>query len=352
MSEIEDDVRDQNSIEKYDAYLESKLLLFANLKEHFDSILDLKATLRDHIFRLQQSNNQDATTLKHSIRDDLIKAGIFNEELIQFLLLISERERSFEDFPNEATEEKICRYYFDKYKFDEKWSPTTFRFYFETLYRFQKGLNLFLEELATRMIAKSRASLEQTFKTVPEPIAHLIKETDIYFQQAFFSFFAEQSPLSLIDVTHITKEFTEHADKISGKTFIDIANYNNREKFIHLIIHEAMHLCFPGFAQTKVEEALIEYFIERMLTNYPPHNFSYTPVSETYQERKECLKAILQTLPDLEKHFIRFFLTWDDSSLKNFLKNEFSDEIKRQIESEYYIRGMGTFIKDIEEIAR
>jgi hypothetical protein len=344
---------DAENVERINAYLESKLPLFSNLKEHLDSISSLKETLISYMSSCAQSNEEDKTRLKRDIKNKLVGTGVYkDEELLEFLLLIAEKERSFEDCPdNDAPDVRLCKYYFDKYKTNENWSPTDFDFYRQHTHSHQTEKSRILEEIAIEMITKSRASLEKAIKPTPEEITKLIKEVDTYFQQSFSSFFGTPPPLSLVDVTQVTEEFTEHADRISCKTFIDIQNYyKNREQFIHYVIHEAMHLCFAGFNQKKVEEGLIEYFIEKMIEKYPPHNFSYTPVSETYQEWKENLESINQALPDAERYFTTFFLTGDIRPLKDFLKSHLSDKVKKTIETSHYSRGILNFIDSLNKL--
>ena len=312
MPKIEHVVKNTEKAKRINAYIESKLSLFSSFKNIFDSILGLKEILASYMFLYAQSKEENKNKVKTYIKDLLVEAGVYrDEELLEFLLLIAEQERSFEDYPdNDVSDEKLCKYYFDKYKSNENWSSTDFDFYRQHTHSYQTKKPLILEEVAIEIITKSRANLEKAIKSTPEEIAKLIKEVDAYFQQTFSSFFGTPPPLSLVDITHVTEEFTEHADRISGNTFINIQDYyKNREQFIHSIIHEAMHLCFAGFNQKRVEEGLIEYFIEKMIKKYPPYNFSYAPVSKIHQEWKENLKSIFQALPDAERYFTTFFLT-------------------------------------------
>ena len=65
------------------------------------------------------------------------------------------------------------------------------------------------------MIVQSRADIAKCIDAPKSEILETIKNTDAYFQKSFFSLFKQAPPLSLCTVTHITKEFTEHADRIS-----------------------------------------------------------------------------------------------------------------------------------------
>lgn len=149
----------------------------------------------------------------------------------------------------------------------------------------------------------------------------------------------------------MTKEFTEHADRISGKTFVDMRNYyKNRDKFIHCVIHESMHLCFKGFNENILEEGLIEYFIEKMFEKFPSNNFSYTPVSDTYKEWKENFKVLFKVLPDAEKHFTTFFLTQDIRPLNDFLKSHLSHKTRKEIVDKHYTKGISIFINSLMKL--
>lgn len=95
------------------------------------------------------------------------------------------------------------------------------------------------------MIAQNRGHLSKVISSPAPEITKAIHDADTYFQKAFFGFFQKHAPVSLIKVTHMTNEYTEHADRVSGNTFIDQKNfYRDADKFIHYVIHEGMHLCF------------------------------------------------------------------------------------------------------------
>jgi len=338
------------SVERINAYLDSKLSLFSNI--NFNSIPTLKPILISYMSLYGQS--EDRIKLKHDTKNQLISAGVFNdEEGLEFLLLVAEKERSFEDCPNSILDEDLGKYYFEKYKSNEKWSQRHFEFHHINTNSYQEERSRILEEVALIMIAHSRASLEKAINSIPEEITELIEKVDAYFQKAFSSIFGTNPPLFLTEVTHVTKEFITHADRISGNTFININNFfRDENKFIHLVIHEAMHLCSSEFKgeDNFVEEGLIEFYIEKMFKEYPSHDFSYTPTSETYQDYKNDLKFLFQLLPDAEKHFTTFFLTQDIRPLSIFLKNNFSDEIRKIIKNKFYHDQIPNFIDSIQKI--
>lgn len=176
---IKHPTEDTESTNNTNAYLESKLPLFSNLKGHFDNIPNLKEILTSYM-SLSWKNK---TNLKRDIKNRLVKAGVYNDEqLLEFLLLIAEQKRSFDDRPEGNTsDDKLCKYYFDKYKYNENWAQTDFDFYRQHTNSWQTERSRILEEVAIEMITKSRASLEKTIKPTPKEIAELIEEVNLYF---------------------------------------------------------------------------------------------------------------------------------------------------------------------------
>lgn len=343
--------RDRENAERTNAYLEDKLALFSNLKVHFDGIAGLKDILGSFLSSYPQSKNR--VQLKHDTKARLVQAGVFNdEEVLEFLLLISEKERTFAGRPRNVGDEDLCRYYFGKYRSpDEQWPPTEFNFWFKRTHSYQTERARVLEEVAIFMIVNSRARLEKAIKPTPKDIARLIGEVDSYFQKAFSLFFGVRPPLSLADVTQVTREYIEHANRVSGKTFIDVDDYyRDRKQFAYLVIHEALHLCFMGFDEKEVEEALIEDLIEKMSKKYPSPSFSYSPVSDTYQSWKGILRSLYRVLPDAERHFTKYFLTSDIGPLSNYLKSHLIDQAIERMKTEHYVSGISGFIASVKRL--
>jgi len=174
----------------------------------------------------------------------------------------------------------------------------------------------------------------------------------MYFQKSFFLLFKKHAPLSLDKITHMTKNNDEYADRISWKSFIDQENfYQNKDKFIHCVIHEGMHLCFEWFNQKSIEEWLIEYYIQKMYQQNPQENFAYSPICETYTEWKNCFTLLFTVLPELENHFTTYFLTGDMHTLKEYILTYIDDNMLTTIEKNHYIRWIWSFLKTLREIS-
>jgi hypothetical protein len=197
-----------------DEYLEEKLNLCSNLKNHFDSILCLKDILKFYMSCYEHT--ADKRQLKIDIKKQLIAAGIFDDEkVLEFLLLISERIRPIEQQFDHVSGEKLGEYYFDIYKDQEKRSVIDFDFYLNHNHSYQQKRSAIIEEVILDMIAQSRANMLKVIENPNSKIIQLIQDTDTYFQNSFQNFFGTLPPLSLIQVTNITREYDEYADRIS-----------------------------------------------------------------------------------------------------------------------------------------
>lgn len=332
--------------EAIEKYLEEKLHLYSNIKEHFDTIPQLKDILKSYMSQFASSVNKKE--LKVSTKDQLITSGVFHDEkILEFLLLISEKVRSFEDKPENASNQELGKYFFNKYKSQEKWPETDFNFYLKHNHSYQKENSPIIEEVVLNMIAHSRANTAAVLDKPEQEITHLIKKTDMYFQKWFLNIFGQLPPISLTKVTNITDEGNEYADRISGKTFIDIDNFRDQNKFVHITVHEGMHLCFNGFNNKRLEEGLIEYFIEKMFESAPSKDFVYSPVSETYQTFKNNLKSLFLAMPDAEYHFKAYFLTQDKKALFHFLEKNMNDEVKNLIKNEFWSSDIDSLVYSI-----
>ncbi|MCX6718551.1 MAG: hypothetical protein NTY81_03060 [Candidatus Staskawiczbacteria bacterium] len=326
------EIEDQERINKY---LESKLDLCADWKEDFDEIPTLKTILASHMRLYEASENKEQ--LKSKTRDELIAAGVIDSvEVLEFLLLISEKERDFSDQPDpETPDEEIAEYFFEKYKSpEEKWIPRSLPYYKKHSASQQTTRDRFLEEVAIEMIIGSRVSYEEAIKPTPEKIVETIDVIDDYFKQAFKSVFGVEPPLSLSKVTHVTDKLGEWADLIGGRTFINIKNHKDRDKFAHFVMHEGLHLCLParspGFHSPEIEEGVIEYCIEKMFKTIPSENFNYDPASKGYQKFKDGVKSLFETISEAEKQFTEYFLTGEIEQFNDFLKSKVTDKIKKK----------------------
>lgn len=108
-----------------------------------------------------------------------------------------------------------------------------------------------------------------------------------------------------------------------------------------------MHLCFNGFNNKRLEEGLIEYFIEKMFESAPSKDFVYSPVSETYQTFKNNLKSLFLAMPDAEYHFKAYFLTQDKKALFHFLEKNMNDEVKNLIKNEFWSSDIDSLVYSI-----
>lgn len=325
-------------------YLETKLPLYSNLKKHFDKIPELKPILIDYMTKGDE---------KEKTKEKLLSSGVYDDEdILEFLLLISEKQRNFEDMPKDASSEELGRYFFDKYSnHEEKWNATIFRFQLNNGHSYQKEREKRIEETALVMIARSRASETKVIDNLPQEISGLIKYIDEYFQEAFYLTFGREAPISLVDVTRVTGGDEEHADNISGKTYISGRYfYKDQADFFHLVIHEGLHLCFEGLYEKFVEEGLIEFFYEKMDQTFPEPKFEYVRASETYSRFRENLKSLFQALPEAESHFTHYFLTQDIDHLKRYIKEHLTEEKIDEIEEKHYSRGLRDCMNRVRRI--
>lgn len=331
-----------------DQYLDTKLSLYSNLKERLDCIPNLKQIVTAYM----QSNEQGYPT-KQAFKDKLVLSGLLNDEdQLEFLLLISEKQRDFNSLPLNTSDDELGKYFFDKYRGqNESWSQKTFRFELKENNSYQREKKRVIEEVAIRMISHSRASLAKVITGPPPEISKTIRDADAYFQQAFYSTFRINAPISLANVTHVTKDYTGHADKIIGKAFIHLGDfYKDRDKFIHLVIHEGMHLCFDGFYEDRIEEGLIEFLVEKMYQENPYTGFNYRPVSEEYSGWKQNFRSVFVALPGAESHFTQYFLTQDIVPLRIYLQEQLTDRNLAEIENNHYSRGINNFLDSMKKL--
>ena len=331
-----------------DQYLESKLPLFSNLKKHFDSKPHLKPILKTYM-----SNEDQGSKTRKIVKEKLVEEGIYkDEDLLEFLLLIAETKRTFNDKPKNPSEEELGIYFFNKYRSEnENWSSKDFMFGLENHHSYQTERKRVIEEIAITMIAHSRGSLARAISNPPKEITQLIQEADDFFQQGFQSVFKKTSPLSLTDITKPTEAYTEHADRISGNTFIDYREfYHSPNQFFNFVLHEGLHLCFKGFNESMVEESIIELYLEKMNKRVPPKKYSYFPNSATYNDWKNNLNAVFKGLPGLESRFRKYFLTNNMNQLESYLKKHLTSAKIEEIEEKYYNRGLHTYITNLAKL--
>lgn len=342
---------DEGDIGRINDYLELKLPLYSTYKQYFDRFPSLKPILST--FMLVNSQYKDKARLRQVIKGQLIGAGIdhveVSEELFQFLLLISEKVRTFDDQPQNVSHEELGKYYFEKYRSpSEKWSSREFQFSLEHNHSYQMEEDKVIEEVAIRMIAHSRSDLEKAIEP-PREVKKFIGKLNDYYQRAFTSVFESAPNLSLAEVTCVTKDYQSHGDLVGGKTFVNIGEfYENRDHFAHLVIHEATHLSFEGFHERLLEEGLIEYFIEKMFKKYPSRDFSYSPVS--YKDWRDDFKSLFGALPDSEEHFVQYFLTGDLKQLADYLETNFTAGVADRIKEERFSGSLREFFDSINKL--
>jgi len=324
-------------------YLESKIELYSQ------SIPSLNVILATHM-ELNVSC-EDKGKLRQSVKEELITAGIYDDyECLEFLIILSEKYRTFDNIPLDWDDTEIWKYFFDKYKTDELWSHTDFRFFLD---RANSGHRMdrveTIESVVINMIASARGHLDRVNET-PDKITEYIKEIDNYFQESFKITFWKPSPVRLTEITLLNNQNDNFADKISGRTFIDKDTYySDKGKFTHLVIHEAMHLSFPWFYNNMFEEALIELFIEKMYLLNPNSAFPYSPVSQTYWAWVKNLKSISAVLPWFETHLSEYFVWHDVSKLSLYLEKELTPERISEISKNHYSSNIDYFIDTLDE---
>jgi len=154
-------------IEKNIEYIDDKLCLYSNLKEHFDSVINLKNILS--LYMILYQDYDDKSKLQQIFKQQLIAAWVFdNQEILEFCLLISEKKRSFKNFPSWASDEEIGKYYFDSYSTHEKWAAKNFNFFLKNNHSYQTKKNRVLEEVALKIIIQSRANMTEIIRS-PDP---------------------------------------------------------------------------------------------------------------------------------------------------------------------------------------
>lgn len=328
-------------------YLNRKTTLYGNYQEsHFAKIPSLYELLAFHMYAREKWGQSKKLT--NVIKNTLIDRGVFNDPaLLEFLLLISEKERMFNPPSQDSSDEDTARYYFEQYKGPgEQWHTGTFRFYTNHWSTSKINHNERLEEIAIRLIAESRGQLAKTVEPQPTEAVKLITETDIYFQKAFLLIFKRPAPISLKDVTLVTKAFTEHADKIIQKSFIHELDLDNPSTFARFVLHEGLHLCFEGFDEKMIEEAYIEFIINGMFSAIPPQIPIAEIGSEVYHDWLQSLQRIIENIPGSEEAFTKYFSGGDIKSLKLFLKKSFSEKTRREIEKDY-VRGLSGYLDTV-----
>lgn len=333
-------------------YLDSKLELYSNLKSFFDKIPSLIAILHTHMDL--NALCKDKKNLKKIVKAELLRVGIYDDQkMLEFLMVISEWYRDFEDIPLDLSDIELWEYFFEKYSSNEIWSEADFVFFFKNTSSHQSDWIRRIEEVAIEMIASTRSDLEKTTQ-IPHVISEYIKEIEGYFEESFYKVFWKISPLKLADVTMLISGISwDFANRLCNRTFVDENWYeSDRAKFAHVVIHEAMHLCFPWFHNTMLEEAFIELSLEKMYALNPNNSFPYSPVSKTYWDWVRNLKSIFFVLPWLEWILERYFFSHDISELQSYLRANLTTENINEIKTNHYSRGLDAFINKLVDIIK
>lgn len=344
-----DQWRQRNGI-SFDNYLGQKLPLFSNLEDHFTSVKPLREILAAYSFDLSRSLPQEE--LKKQYKRQLITAGIYHgEDILEFVLLVGEKERKIKTPKGDYSDEELGQYYFNQYKgAGEYWHSKTFRFFRDRSHSYQQSRSKILEEVSIYMLVQSRASRAMALDPPPTEAVSLIHAVDDYFQRAFPAVFKRNPPLRLKDVTNVTRQATEHADAISKKTFIDETNLIDPAKFMYIVLHEGLHLCFEGFNQPQIEEGLIEYLIAKMFAAARP-DIIFSSVSDAYGYWRENLENLFAVIPGSEDNFMDYFLNGGHNKLRLFLKGALRSAEKEKI-SRVYIRYDSDFLDAISRFVK
>ena len=232
------------------------------------------------------------------------------------------------------------RYFYEQKYPDIYWSEPIFSFYAD------RNPNLDPHQVIEKILQISRNNLQEIVP-ISRETQNLIAQIDDYFQAAFAVALGILAPVSIKEVTHFTSRWENYADTIGRKTFIDQATLQNKRAFVHLAIHEALHLCFPGFSQKPIEEGFIEYLIEKMFHTYPSGIFPYSPVSQAYAIWKENIRTLFEAIPELENHFLLYITTQNIPSLRQYLKKHFTAKIRAQMEHSG-VRNIELFLQQID----
>ncbi|PZM84816.1 MAG: hypothetical protein DKM50_00555 [Candidatus Margulisiibacteriota bacterium] len=335
-----------NDIDVFKDYIGQKLGLYSNLIEHFASIPELTTILFSYC------NDRNSLKDNSVIKNELCTAGIYNnEEILEFLLLLAEEIREFGDMPVNGSDEQLGKYYFDKYKSsNEQWNVNTFRFFKKNNGSYQTTREAIIEEVAIRMIINSRADEAKAIKAVPADIQALLIDIDTQFQKAFISVFLKPAPLSLSAVTNVTNDYTEHANKVNHKSFININNYyKDKLSFVYLVIHEGVHLCFEGFDDNMIEEAFVEHIAERL---FSVMEFPSKPQDPHYQDLKQSLQKLFKLYPQMEDYFTDYFLTNKNDKLCSFCQTKIDPEEAKSKCADIYIRRIGYLIEYLNRVLK
>lgn len=328
-------------------YIQSKLsTLVTNASP---DLLDQTRTINNllQLYMFLNETFEDTRDFKEPFKHILKGLGIYSEEIGELVLLIGEKIRTFDDAPQDRSEEELTMYFFDKYKgHSERWDRKAYRFAHQS-YASQDSA----EREAMMLLARSRASEAKVIDPPPEKAQELISKADNFFQTAYKKVFHKDAPFKLEEVTNVTSDFTEHADRISNKTFIYVNHLDDPDEFIHLVLHEGMHLSFnQGLDQRMVEEGLIEVYIEDMFDAHPVDNMRYSPVSKTYGESAAFLRHVFQLEPGMEEAFTQYFHNGDLQSLQSYISSNLSGDLQQRILAEYYRNGW-LYLRDIVAIA-
>ena len=330
--------------EKINAYLEEKLDLYSNLKIHFDEIPGLKDVLIDWM-RVNIAGTVDVKQ-KALYKEKLLSLGVHKDEsILEFLLLIGEKQRIVEA-SSDVPSYKLGQLYFDAYKNSKEfWDANTFEFFRSRTSRGDRDKEKKAEETAIKLIVNSRASLAMALVENPSQAQEEIEKIDAQFTVAYREIFGKEAPIHLSRITRVTNEFTEHADRISRQTFVNKENLRDPLRFRHVVVHEAMHLCQAGISEKMLDEAITEYCTDKIFAH---GTLAHLPLSELYQEWVNILNYFFAVIPGLEEQIILYVKDGNVSGLRDFMRGHFTNEVKEKI-NKNYIRGMEPFMNDIQK---
>lgn len=294
-------------------YLTQKMQLYGNYDQNLASHKGVQEIMLDYM--QQNVSGEPSDAVRAETKAQLIAYGIYDDqELLEFLLLIAEKPRYMADRPRGASDIALGNYFFNQYRSSrEHWSDKVFYFSLHHSRSHQRARNTFIEEVAIEMINHSRASFARSME--PTRLQRQwISRAENLFQRGFYDVFRIEAPLSIAEATHIN-EYSNHADRIGRRTFLEMHEDDRPYQFVYLAIHEALHLCFPGFHQNILEEA----FIETIIWNINERSDGYElffPVTEAYIDFRDSLMRIFQIVPRLQNEFMAYVIHGDREVLQ------------------------------------
>jgi len=305
--------------EAIDIYLDTKLSLFGNLQLKPQTTDDIRFILSEYMYTSLSSAM--SVVQKQCVKEQLVACGIApDEQELEFLLLIAERPRLMEDMPLRAPEKELGYYFFEQYRApDETWSDKVFLFRKHHSRSHQTNMRRFIEEVAIEMIDTSRASRALAVPATRQERLG-IAGADAFFQNAFPAVFSVPAPIAITAVTNVTREFSNHTDHVGRRTYLAREVPHRKHDFMHLAIHETLHLCFPGFSQEIVEEALVEVIIRDMVAAVTG-DFVYWPHFESYADLRDSLTRIVTQAPRVKEALYAYVLDFDAISLRQQLSD-------------------------------